>query len=452
MNKSCSKTINKNWLVVLIAAVMVAVILSGCFFESGKSAYEIALDNGFVGSEAQWLASLKGADAVSPDIYDIYYAYLEKNDLDEGSYGFGEFIGEYLDSTDLGGAEYVANWAMRSVVGVVAGTSAGSGVIYQINQQEAYIITNYHVVYSTEKQAVQTKVELFSYGRRQDKYTMTASFVGGSMANDIALLRADLNLSANSFFREGYLRAADIDESNEAAVGASVTAVGNAAGRGIAATYGVVSVDSEDIEMSSIDGKKGTNGNVLTNTTRVIRIDAAVNQGNSGGGLFDSTGRLLGIVNAKSTTTQTQLSDGVLVENIGYAIPFNVAVGIAENIRIGMNTGEFVEKCALGIKVTVDNITVNYDGSRNTTSIVEAIKVQSLTAGGLGSVGGLKIDDLLVSAEIGGTTYNITRLFHLTDLLYKVRFNDTFTLTVIRGTEEKTLSFNASKSSYFVSV
>ena len=57
---------------------------------------------------------------------------------------------------------------------------------------------------------------------------------------------------------------------------------------------------------------------------RVMRVDAPVNSGNSGGGLFDGQGKLIGIVNAKI------VDEGV--ENIGYAIPSNVAVSIANNI------------------------------------------------------------------------------------------------------------------------
>ena len=57
---------------------------------------------------------------------------------------------------------------------------------------------------------------------------------------------------------------------------------------------------------------------------RVIRVDTAVNPGNSGGGLFNSKGELIGIVNAKIISSD--------VENIGYAIPSSVAINVADNI------------------------------------------------------------------------------------------------------------------------
>ena len=73
---------------------------------------------------------------------------------------------------------------------------------------------------------------------------------------------------------------------------------------------------------------------------RVMRTDAAVNSGNSGGGLFDDSGRLIGIVNAKSSNT----SD----DNIGYAIPSNVATAIADN-AIYYSDGT-IKRCMLGMK------------------------------------------------------------------------------------------------------
>ena len=73
-------------------------------------------------------------------------------------------------------------------------------------------------------------------------------------------------------------------------VGERVNAIGNAAGGGISVTEGILSVDSEIISVKDDD---------IVQSYRVMRVDAAINSGNSGGGLFDSSGELIGIVNAK---------------------------------------------------------------------------------------------------------------------------------------------------------
>ena len=100
-------------------------------------------------------------------------------------------------------------------------------------------------------------------------------------------------------------------------VGESAIAIGNPEGNGFSTSLGIVSVDSEYIEMTGADG--------VTNVEfRVMRIDTAVNGGNSGGGLFNSKGELIGIVNAKIQSTT--------VENIAYAIPSNLAAAVADNI------------------------------------------------------------------------------------------------------------------------
>ena len=86
-----------------------------------------------------------------------------------------------------------------------------------------------------------------------------------------------------------------------------------------------------------------------------MRVDTAINSVNSGGGLFDDEGSLIGIVNAKI------IYDGV--ENIGYAIPSNVAVSIAENIIhycYGTDT-ESVQRALLGITVSTSDSKAVYD-------------------------------------------------------------------------------------------
>lgn len=68
--------------------------MSGCFSRSGKSAYDIAVENGFVGTETEWLESLKGQDGQNMNIVDIYEAAVAKKEF---SGTLMEFVTKYLD-------------------------------------------------------------------------------------------------------------------------------------------------------------------------------------------------------------------------------------------------------------------------------------------------------------------------------------------------------------------
>ena len=100
-------------------------------------------------------------------------------------------------------------------------------------------------------------------------------------------------------------------------MGAIAIAIGNPENNGISATQGIISLESEYIEMAN-----SANTDVIT--YRVLRVDTAINSGNSGGGLFDSEGRVMGIVNAKMVDEA--------IDSIGYAIPSNIVFNVADNI------------------------------------------------------------------------------------------------------------------------
>ena len=166
--------------------------------------------------------------------------------------------------------------------------------------------------------------------------------MGGSLYYDIAVLR----IEDSEILASSSACAVEIADSDEVIVGESAIAIGNAQGYGISVSSGIVSVDSEYITMTAADGRTSV-------SFRVMRVDTAVNSGNSGGGLFDSTGKLLGIVNAKI------VDDGV--ENIGYAIPSRVVVSIAENVLdycYGSET-ERVQRAFIGVTVNAADSKAN---------------------------------------------------------------------------------------------
>ena len=306
-------------------------------------------------------------------------------------------------------------------------SSEGSGVIYQMDKAngDAFIITNYHVVYdasSNTENGISNDISVYLYGSEIEEKAIKATYVGGSLYYDIAVLRVEDSeiLAASSACA---VTAADSDE---IVVGDGAIAIGNAQGLGISSTSGVISVDSEYITMTAADEKTKV-------SFRVMRVDTAINSGNSGGGLYDDEGNLIGIVNAKI------IYDGV--ENIGYAIPSNVAVSIAENIIdycYGTDT-ERVQRAFLGITVSALDSKAVYDSTTGLISIKETVSVYEVSSGSLAD-GVLQAGDVLVSANINGNTTEITRQYHIIDMMLDVRVGDVVTLHILREGEEKTVS------------
>ena len=140
-------------------------------------------------------------------------------------------------------------------------------------------------------------------------------------------------------------------------------------------------------------------------------------------------GELIGIVNAKT------IADGV--EGIGYAIPSNIAVSVANNIIdycYGTDT-ESVQRALLGITLGIADSKAVYDAETGMFTIEETVIVQAVNAGALAD-GLLKEGDVLVSAAINGNAKEITRQFHMIDMSLDMRVGDIITMNVLRDGEE----------------
>lgn len=304
--------------------------------------------------------------------------------------------------------------------------SAGSGVIYQLDQAagDAIIVTNYHVVFdsdSSSENGIADTITVYLYGSEITGMEMEATYIGGSMYYDLAVLR----IQDSDILRNSDATAVTIANSDDVQVGSTAIAIGNAEGSGISTTFGVVSVASEYITMTAADGLTSVN-------YRVMRVDTAVNSGNSGGGLFDEYGNLIGIVNAKT------VDDGV--ENIGYALPSSVVVAVVDNILdYCLDTEcENVMRPILGVTVQMIESKAEYDSETGMLSIVETVQVQSVEKDQLGKV--FEVGDILVSATLNGNTKMLTRQYHLIDLMVTARPGDTVEFVVLRNNEEVQLS------------
>ena len=302
-------------------------------------------------------------------------------------------------------------------------SSAGAGVIFRLDKEhgDAYVLTNYHVVYdasSNTQNHISNSINLYLYGQESSKYAIPASYVGGSMSYDLAVLK----ISGSAVLAESSAVAATFADSNDVSVLQTAIAVGNPEARGISITVGSVNVDSEYITLTGADER-------TTVSLRVMRIDAAVNSGNSGGGLFDANGDLIGIVNAKMSSDS--------VDNIGYAIPSNIAKYIAQNIidYCDGKDNESVYRCMIGITVAAAESKTVYDEETCKVHKIETVVVDSITEGSI-SDGNLMVGDVIRSVEIDGTEYEVNRMYNVIDSMLNVRVGSEVVFRVVRGGEE----------------
>jgi serine protease Do len=177
-------------------------------------------------------------------------------------------------------------------------SGAGSGVIIS---SDGFIVTNNHVITGANKITIRLK----------NGMTFEAELIGRDSRTDLAVLKINAsNLTPVVF-----------GDSSTLQVGELAVAIGNPLGElGGTVTEGIISALNRDISLSD-----GT-------TMNLMQTSAAVNYGNSGGGLFNAYGELIGIVNAKS--------GGSNIEGIGFAIPGNTVRAItAELSRLGYVEG-----------------------------------------------------------------------------------------------------------------
>ena len=340
----------------------------------------------------------------------------------------GEDGSTVIEGGDSQSVSLATSKATRSAVSILAYyedssgqyTSSGSGVIYKYNKEADgyFIITNYHVVFDAEN-GISKEIYVMLYGNEYKEGFIEATYIGGSLNYDIAVLF----IENNDMIKESSAICVDVANSNDVSIGDVAIAVGNARGEGISATSGIISVDSESIEMKAADEK--------TNVTfRVMRTDASVNKGNSGGGLFNDKGELIGIVNAKIIVSG--------VEGIGYAIPSTLATNVADNIIDNCfgKTNSTVKRALLGITVSISESVSVFNPETGKISIQETIYVVEATSTNLFGKD-IKANDVIKSIQLDGLDkLTVTRQFHVIDYLLQARVGDTGTLIVERENEQ----------------
>ncbi len=285
---------------------------------------------------------------------------------------------------------YAAN--VQSTVGITTSittnywgyqtTSAASGSGFIVTD-DGYIITNFHVIEDSDS----ITVSLYNGS------TYDAALIGYDESNDLAVLKIEA---------EG-LSPVILGDSDNLNVGDSVVAIGNPLGElTFSLTSGSISAKDREVTMSN------------SLTMNLLQTDCAINSGNSGGALFNLYGEVIGITNAKYSSSGSEAS----IDNIGFAIPVNDVRSIVESI---IEKG-YYSKPYLGVGV------VDVSREYQIYGLPQGAAIQTVTADGPADEAGLQVGDIIT--KFGDT--KITGRTDLSTAIARCKIGDTVTLTVYR--------------------
>lgn len=262
-------------------------------------------------------------------------------------------------------------------------TSSGSGFFVT---DTGYIVTNYHVVEGGSSYKVTT----------YDNKEYTAELVGYEDSNDIAVLKIS----------DGTFSGVKYGNSSSLCVGDNVYVIGNPLGDlTYTLTSGVVSALNRLI--------KSDDGSLIN----MFQTDAAVNSGNSGGPVFDSTGSVVGIATAKYASSS--------IEGLSFCIPINDVRSMIDDI---INQGYVSGKASLGVSV-YDAGYRNYAYFSIYSSSSAGAKVAAVGSGTAADKAGIKVNDIITAID----GYAIDSASTLKTYLTAFKAGDTVKLTVSRG-------------------
>lgn len=489
-----SKRIKKLILLPFFMFLILLFLLSGCSTETYVTSIKKTGANGaeniytvtYSDGTTDTFTVTDGTDGKDLSITEIYEKY--KKETGNSDLSYSDFLKQYLTvSNDTTArainsclqssmkiySEFVQTSSSISIWGQIYTTtdiavSTGAAVVYQMDSAAdgySYIVTNYHVIYNNNADAdknggtkIARKIYGYLYGsegrpsavdkdgdQQADKdsdgytvyeygnYAVALEYVGGSVISDLAVLRVKTsNLKAVN----ENVRAVTL--ADEYHVGETAIAIGNPEGNGLSVTQGIVSTENELISLN-IDG--------TARSYRSLRIDTPLYSGNSGGGLFNSDGKLIGITNAGNQTDQ----------NINYAVPLEVVTGTVDNILHYCNDGDAatsgVYKPTIGIKLHTQNSKYVYDSVSGFGTVKEDVILDTVEENSIAQKSGLQINDKIVAVMVNENKFPISRSFHIEDLLLTVRENDTIRFVVERnGVQKTTITYALSSADFLKQV
>ena len=268
---------------------------------------------------------------------------------------------------------------------------AGSGVIVMEDDDEIFILTNYHVVENSSELSV----------KFIDDKSYDAKIKGVSERKDIAIVSIiKKNIDSDTLKQ---IKVATLGDSNELKVGNGIIAIGNALGYGQSVTTGVVSALNREVSTDEY-------------IQDMIQIDAAINGGNSGGALLNSKGEVVGINSVKYSSSGT--SSSASVEGMGFAIPISDVKSIIETLIKGENDTSAI---SLGIEGYMTN-SGNMAGYR----LPEGFYISGITEGGNADKSELEIGNIITSID----NNNVTSVETIKKVLNKKESGDQVTLKI----------------------
>ena len=300
---------------------------------------------------------------------------------------------EEIYAANLGAAVGVNGDVTTNAWGyTVRNAVSGSGFVISSNATSSYIVTNYHVI----KNVQDIKV-FFANGDSYD-----ATLVGGEEDNDIAVLRIEV----------GNLQTVTLGDSDALNVGENVYAIGNPLGElTFTFTGGYVSAKDRSVTMSD--------GTVMN----MLQTDTAINNGNSGGPLFNEYGQVIGIVSAKLSSSS---SSEASVEGLGFAIPINDVRDMVVSI---MEHGYVTGKPNVG--VLLDDV----PQAAQQYGVPAGAEVLAILDGSGADNGGLQVGDIITA--VNGT--EVSGSSDLQSAVSEFSAGDTVTLSIYRNGETTTV-------------
>lgn len=267
---------------------------------------------------------------------------------------------------------------------------AGSGIIVSKNDTELLILTNNHVIEEAKELSVQFVNEK----------SVDATVKGTSERKDVAVISVKLSDLDSATIES--IKIATLGDSNNLKVGNGIIAIGNALGYGQSVTTGVVSALNREVTIDNI-------------TTKMIQIDAAINGGNSGGALLNSSGEVVGINSAKYSSSG--MSSSASIEGMGFAIPIT---DVRELITSLMNGEEDKSDATMGVEgymITEENNNYNMPTGFYISKIVKDSGADKA---------GLEIGNIIT--EIEGK--KVKSFNDLTDIIYNKKKGETVKIKV----------------------
>ncbi len=264
--------------------------------------------------------------------------------------------------------------------------STGTGFVYKTEDDKAYILTNHHVIESSDEVRV-----VFTNDTKEE-----VEVVGTDAYSDIAVLSVD---------KDKIISVAEMGSSEDLKVGDTAFAVGaplDSSTYAWTVTRGVIS---------------GKNRTVATSSTimEVLQTDTAINSGNSGGPLCNSNGEVIGVTNMKLASSA--------IEGMGFAIPIETAIKNADTLI----DGKEISRPYIGVRIG--------EGRKSYYSTETYVYIDSVEEDGAADKAGLKAGDIILKVN----DVEVDSIVYFQHELYKYKIGEKIKITVERNGEEKTL-------------